>query len=182
MTPLQHPRLREIAGYLDEVRGRLAGVVNSAPADRMGRVRPEDRWNGNQIVQHLGKVEGSTAKLLEGVFAKALESGLGSETETASLLGSMDRYASDGATLRPLVAPQRLRPDAVPDFAASWQSLQAVRDRTYRAFATVDGKDLSRVSAPHPFFGPLNAYQWLLFIGKHEERHLGQLTRELASP
>jgi len=28
--------------------------------------------------------------------------------------------------------------------------------------------------APHPFFGPLNAYEWLLFIGKHEERHLGQ--------
>jgi hypothetical protein len=182
MTSLQYPRLREIASYLDDVRGRLANVVNAAPVELMNRARPDDRWNGTQIIQHLGKVEGSTTKLLEGVFAKELERGLDEDTETTSLLGSMDRFASDGAILRPLVAPQRLRPEATPDFVASWQSLQAVRERTYRAFATVDGKDLTRVTAPHPFFGPLNAYEWLLFIGKHEERHLGQLTRELASP
>jgi hypothetical protein len=94
----------------------------------------------------------------------------------------MDRFASDGTILRPLVAPQRLRPEPHPDLAASWASLQAVRERTYRAFLTVDGKDLTQVSAPHPFFGPLSGYEWLLFLGKHEERHLGQLRRELASP
>jgi hypothetical protein len=39
----------------------------------------------------------------------------------------------------------------------------------------VDGRDLTRLSAPHPIFGPINGYEWVLFIGQHEERHLGQL-------
>ena len=180
MSTLKHPRLREIAGYLDGVRRDLAAVVDRTPAELMTRAPRDDRWSGAQIVQHLGKVEGSTTKLLEGVFARALEAGMPVEGNESSLLGSIDGFAGSGAVLRPLVAPQRLRPDPMPDLHASWESLKAVRERTYRAFATVDGKALDGVLASHPFFGPLSGYQWLLFLGKHEERHLAQLRRELA--
>ena len=76
-------------------------------------------------------------------------------------------------------APARLEPSADTDLDASWASLTAVRERTYRAFAGVDGGDLTQVSVPHPFFGPFNGYEWLLFLGKHEERHLVQLNRQL---
>jgi hypothetical protein len=43
----------------------------------------------------------------------------------------------------------------------------------------VDGRDLTAVRAMHPRLGLLNAYEWFLFVGLHEERHLGQLRREL---
>jgi hypothetical protein len=36
------------------------------------------------------------------------------------------------------------------------------------------------VSAPHPIFGALNGYQWILSVGKHEERHLIQLRETLS--
>jgi hypothetical protein len=181
MTTLQHPRLREISDYLNSIRGELARVVETTSAEVMNRAPAGERWSGTQIIQHLGKVEGSTTKLLEGVFAKAVETALPDESATSSLMDTLDRFAEEGAILRPLVAPQRLRPDSAPDLAASWDSLRAVRERTYRAYAAVDGKDLTTISAPHPFFGPLSAYEWLLFLGKHEERHLGQLRRELAT-
>ncbi|MCX5755250.1 MAG: DinB family protein [Gemmatimonadetes bacterium] len=83
MHPLTHPRLREVAGYLDSVRGRLSALVAGTPRARFTAPATDGRWNGAQIVPYLR-------------------------------------------------------------------------------------------------FGPLNAYEWLLLIGKHEERHLGQFDRQLA--
>ena len=31
------------------------------------------------------------------------------------------------------------------------------------------------VQAPHPVFGALDMYQWLLFVGAHEGRHADQI-------
>jgi uncharacterized damage-inducible protein DinB len=181
MPVLTHPRLREIAAYNDAVRARLADVVGAAPRAAMVAAPAESRWSGAQIVQHLGKVEGATAKMLEGVFAVALAAGLPPDGSTGSMLRSLDRFQGDGEVIRALVAPERLRPEPAPDLEASWASLSAVRERLLRAYATVDGRDLTGVVAPHPLFGPLNAYEWLLFIGKHEERHVGQLRRLLSA-
>jgi len=39
---------------------------------------------------------------------------------------------------------------------------------------------LSEVVQPHPVLGPINLYQWALFVGSHETRHTGQV-REIAA-
>ena len=33
----------------------------------------------------------------------------------------------------------------------------------------------SKVTHPHPWFGPLNAYQWLVFAAPHENIHRKQI-------
>ena len=181
MHSLTHPRLREIAAYVDSVRAQLAALVAATPRALLTTVATDGKWNGAQIVQHLGKVEGSTVKMLEGVLSTSRAAGIPPDSATTSLLQSLDRFLVVGQELRPLVAPERLRPTADADLDASWASLVTVRERTYRAYATVDGSDLTTVSAPHPLFGPLNGYEWLLFLGKHEERHIAQLQRQLAA-
>jgi len=42
--------------------------------------------------------------------------------------------------------------------------------------------DVSTVSFTHPVFGPLNLYEWVLFIGMHENRHLAQIESVMSSP
>jgi hypothetical protein len=180
MHSFNHPRLQEISTYLTRVRRELADAVHSADSAAMARSSGPDRWSGAQIIQHLGKVEGSTAKYLEGIFAKALVTGLGEDIETSSLMGSLDRFRAGDGALPNLLSPERLVPDAAPPLAENWGSLEAVRERLLRAYATVDGRDLGGVKAMHPRLGLLNAYEWFLFVGVHEERHLGQLRRELA--
>ena len=180
MHNLTHPRLRDIAAYLDSVRTHLADLIETTPRAALTILAPDGRWNGAQIVQHLGKAEGATAKMLEGVFSTSLSAGIPPDAGTSSLLHSLDKFEVANAALRPLVAPERIRPAADADLDASWASLVSVRERTYRAYATVDGRDLMTISVPHPLLGPLNAYEWLLFLGKHEERHIGQLKRQLA--
>jgi hypothetical protein len=106
--------------------------------------------------------------------------GVGAERGTQSWLHSLDHLRVTDRSFR-IVAPDRVAPDPAAEFAAAWASLQAVRPRLLRAVASVDGRDLTTVSAPHPILGPLNGYEWVLFIGQHEERHLGQLRETLSA-
>ncbi len=173
------PQLEEITAYLARVRSDLAKIIAETPAAKFDH-KPEDGgWTGAGVIQHLGKVEGSSAKLLEGLFAKAMADGLAMETKTESWLRSLDHHRALDRT-RVINAPERLFPEPAADLAASWASLQAVRERLLRALATVDGRDLTAVNAPHPIFGALNGYQWVLMVGQHEERHLTQLRETLS--
>lgn len=170
-----HPRLQEILAYMADVRAELTAFIDGTPRERFLHRPTEGAWTGAQIVFHCGAVEGKTAKLLEGVFARALADGLPADPNTGSLLHALDHLRVPDRSARRINAPEWVQPPAEPDFAAAWASLQKVRERTHRAVATVDGRDLTLLSAPHPVFGPINAYQWVLLIGQHEERHLGQL-------
>lgn len=179
MTAFTHPRLREIAAYLDGVRQTLSGIVTGTDRAALTATPADGGWSAAQIIQHLGKVEGATSKGLEAAFAAALAAGLGPDPEVGSMLGALDRFTVQDGVVRRLEAPERLRPAPDADLDASWASLASARERFYRAFATVDGRDLTKVVMPHPLLGPFHAYEWFVFIGKHEERHIGQLRRML---
>jgi DinB family protein len=177
-----HTRLEEILAYLASVRAELAAEIVSRPKEAF-TVRPaEGRWTGAEIIYHLGNAEGATTKMLERVFEKALADGIPTDPETSSLVHSLDHLGVPDRGARRIVAPERLEPPPGADLPTSWESLQRVRERTHRAVATVDGRDLTTLSAPHPIFGPINGYQWILFIGQHEARHLDQLRETLAQP
>lgn len=171
-----HPRLQEVVDSITAVRAELARTVEQTPADHFTRRDRADRWSGAEIIEHLGRVEGSIGKLFEGLFAKGLAAGLPDETSNELNAGSLERLAGTrDRKVTPLVAPERLVPTPNADFVAAWASLQAARERTLRAVATVDGKDISVLKFPHPFFGELNGYEWVRFLGIHEARHLEQL-------
>lgn len=174
-----HPHLEEITAYLARVRADLAAVIDRTPPAAFDRRPKNGGWSGTGIIQHLGKVEGSSTKLLEGLFAKALADDVRAEQGTQSWMHSLDHLRVTDRSFR-ISAPDRVAPDPAAELAASWASLQAVRLRLLRAVERVDGRDLTTVNAPHPILGPLNGYEWVLFIGQHEERHLNQLRETLS--
>ncbi len=174
------PSLEELSGYLASVRADLANIIEHTQPAKFDSKPANGGWSGTGIIQHLGKVEGASTKLLEGLFAKAMADGMPVESERKSWLHSLDQYrALDRSVL--IEAPERLVPDANADLATSWASLQAVRQRLLRAVASVDGRDLTVINAPHPKFGMFNGYQWILMIGQHEARHLIQLRETLSA-
>jgi hypothetical protein len=174
-----HPHLEEITAYLSDVRTELATIIEKTPPEKFDHMPASGGWTGTGIVQHLGTVEGMATKMLEGLFAKGLADGMAVEKSTASWLHSMDKYNVLDRGTR-INAPERAYPKPDAQLAASWESLQAVRQRLLRAVATVDGRDLTTLSAPHPVFGALNGYQWILVVGQHEARHLSQLRETLS--
>jgi hypothetical protein len=174
-----HPTLAELTGELARVRASLTNIVRSTPAEKFDHKPRSGGWSGTGIIQHLGTVEGMATKRLEGLFAEALAGGMAAAPAADSWLHSLDRFDILDRS-KPILAPERAHPAPDAQLAPSWASLHSVRERLLRAVATVDGRDLTAVSAPHPVFGALNGYQWILAVAKHEERHLSQLRETLS--
>lgn len=174
-----HPFLEEITADNARTRAELAKIIAETPAAKFDHQPRNGGWSGTGIVQHLGTVEGMATKMLEGLFTKALADGIAMEKGTTGWLHSLDHLNVLDRS-RSITAPARAIPPADAQLAPAWESLQAVRQRLLRAVATVDGRDLSTLSAPHPVFGALNGYQWVLVVGQHEARHLSQLRETLS--
>src|ERR1017187_9633703 len=112
------PHLEEITAYLARVRADLATVIGQAPAAAFDRLPKNGGWCGTGIIHHLGKVEGSSTKLLEGLFAKALTDDVRAEQGTQSWMHSLDHLRVTDRSFR-ISAPDRVAPDPAAELAAS---------------------------------------------------------------
>lgn len=167
--------IQEIYEHIDRTRARLLSAVEGLSEGQQTFTPAPDRWSAAQLVEHLSIVEGNVVNLLGKLLGKAEESGGG---------GARDAAAFDPVSVREFVersrgvkfeAPERIRPtgalpiaDSLARLSESRAALHALRPRLERA----DGR---AHRFPHPAWGPLDLYQWLLFVGAHEDRHLAQL-------
>ena len=169
-----HPRLSEIADYLDASRAVLLSAVGDVPEERRDdRVR-DDVWTVGEVLDHLVLVEGSVSRVLERRVERARAEGLGAEGETSSVLACLDEHGVDGLARR-IEAPEMVRPRAGARAREALSSLADTRRALREAMDRVDGLDLTAVSARHPVLGDLHLYQWLVMVGKHERRHALQI-------
>ena len=174
-----HPRLAELSAYLAHQRRTLLDVASAVPADSW-QTRPGDgeTWSVSEVLEHLHRVERGAAAVLTKRIAKAREAGHAAETETSSVLGTLDQFGVSDLDRR-LIAPELVRPTENPDRATVERLLAESRAALEVAIASGDGLALGTIRHTHLRFGELNLYQWLLFVAEHEKRHIAQL-REIA--
>ncbi len=166
----------EILDSIDETRNRLLARVESLSAAEC-EVRPSsDVWSVAEIVEHLSISEEGVMKLIGMMLAKA-EAGGGAGAEEPGR--RFEPVSIDHFTERSLKekyeAPEFIRPRGGVSLADSIARMQQIRATLHGMRPRLEAADLTNARYPHPMFGPLNAYQWLLFIGAHEERHLRQI-------
>jgi hypothetical protein len=176
-TKSLHPRIEELLEYLDETRAVFLTAVQSVPAGLRAARPVPGRWTLGEIVDHVGKVEGSLVRLLTKKVAEARAQGHASETETSSIMSSFDTSRLLDRTRR-IEAP----PIVVPTAGASVDDGLAAQARSRAALRAVlgdaSGLALGTITFPHPALGVLNMYQWALSVGGHDLRHAEQV-REL---
>jgi hypothetical protein len=169
-----HPRVAELVDYIVRQRAVLLDAVSAVPEARRDLRVTADEWSVAAVLEHLHRVESGIARLLARSVARARSSGLAAESEVSSVLGSLDSLGLLQRDRR-LEAPDPVRPRG--DYTAS-QALVALvgsRDALLAAIGEGDGLALSAITYPHPLLGPLNLYQWVLFVGQHEARHAAQI-------
>ena len=175
-----HPRLAGIAAFLEDARSRVvADALTLSPEDSARRPAP-DAWSADEILTHLGLVEPGSAKLVGKSVRVAREAGLPREASEEPVLRLLDGRGFETGEQK-LVAPEFVAPRAVLPRDEALAALGRSRDLLTNVLAGVDGWALAEVVAPHPILGPFNMYEWLLFVGKHELRHLAQLERTAAA-
>ncbi len=174
-----HPRLEEVLNYLDSERSALRDAVELVPAQLRDQPPGPDRWSVAQVLQHLVIIEKRISMGMTKWVGDAKGGGLGPEVETSSVLHSLD-LALIADRSRRRNAPDEVAPKGDLDAASAWTALEKTRAALRAGVMPGDGLALSEVTQPHPVLGPINLYQWLLFVGAHEARHTGQV-REIAA-
>jgi hypothetical protein len=175
-----HPRYAEIVDYMARERAELDTYVGSLP-DAVCCVRPgADSWSVADTLEHLAMLENSVGRLVSNLVKQAVEQGAVQDAQTGSLMGILDQWKPVEMRVK-LVAPDRVRPTGEQPVAVSLASLATSRARLLQMMRDANGLDLTRVGAPHPYFGQIDGYQWLLLIAQHELRHLAQMKRAVGA-
>jgi len=174
MTPAE----RDYAiAYLERTKAALLDATAHFSHEQW-RLKPApEQWSPAECVEHLAITETSLLKAIQKTVTEApapadvLASCAGKEQIIEKAVPSRGRKVQ---------APEPARP--TNRFADPLAEFIATRARTLEYVRTTS--DPIRVRTyPHFVFGPLDGYQWLIFMAAHTERHLAQLlevTREAA--
>ena len=170
-----HPRLSEVAWYVEERRRELLVAAAVLPEEQW-TVRPADGcWSVSEVLEHLHRVERGSARLIGKLSSEARAAGHPLERDDGSVLDSL-AFAQITDRSHRVPAPERVRPEGGWTRTAALAAIAGSRAELQRAFAAADGLALGSLRHPHPTLGELDLYQWILFIGQHEARHASQLT------
>jgi len=178
MAMPQHPRLIELCAFLDARRADVFAAVDGHADARLETTPPDGGWSPAEVLQHLAIVESGTTRLLGHRLERAIDAGLTSETETASVLATFPLPPGADAPAR---APDNVMPAPGAPAGAALAALHDSRRALLAMLDAADGWALAGVSARHPLFGALDMYTWLIVLGEHDTRHARQIRRALGA-
>lgn len=96
-----------------------------------------------------------------------------------TIVGNLMSHAvielSKGSNALKVVGTAEVKPGAAADAARSLKDFEEMTERFLLEVGKANIDVRSKVTHPHPWFGPLNAYQWLVFAAPHENIHLRQI-------
>jgi uncharacterized damage-inducible protein DinB len=168
-----HSRLAELRAFVDAQRSALLSAASAVPPDRWTERPAPESWSLTELFEHLYRVENGSARLVEKRALEARAAGHPAETDTSSVLGALDGTGLTDRS-RKLAAPERVVPAGGWTREQALESLARSRATLHDGFRAAEGLALSTVKAPHPRLGEIDLYQWILFIGQHEQRHVAQ--------
>ena len=167
-------RLTELVDYVDMQRSAILTAASAVPAHRWAERPAPVRWSIAELFEHLSKVEHSCARVIAKRAAEARSANVGPEREESSVIGALDgKHLTDRST--PWQAPESVAPAGGWTGARALAAITASRAELHQAMRDADGLALGSIRHPHLTLGELDLYQWILFVGQHEARHLSQL-------
>jgi DinB superfamily len=167
-------RLNEIIDKLNSQRQHLLDTVDNFSDQEMVTSPEPNRWSPSEILHHLYLTETQMTILLEKQIARGIKKGIGPDSETHSVLTSLDKY-NIATPKTKLKAPTRSEPQPNLPKNEIIKMLSTSRQNLLNTIENASNTNLSLLFFPHPMMGKLNMYQWLIFIGQHEDRHRAQI-------
>jgi hypothetical protein len=149
-------------------------------SEKQWRFKPApDRWSVAEVSEHITVAESTILGLVQTKFMAGP-----AEPEKRSEVKVTDQQV---LTLVPdrshkVQAPEFLEPTG--RWANEAQLTKAFEDerKTTMDYIRTTNDDLRDHFGPHPLLGPLDAYQWILLISAHSERHTKQIEEVKADP
>jgi uncharacterized damage-inducible protein DinB len=171
MTPAERERA---LAHLEKTREQYRRLAQTLSRSQLHYKPASDQWSVAQALEHITIVEG---RVLDRIHT-ALQ-----QPPTASKSTMEDGHLVQVVAGRTgkLKAPEPVVPTGRWPEDRLFEEFDLVRNRSVY-FARTTNADLRQHGFPHPFFGELDCYQWLLLIPAHCQRHLAQATEVMADP
>ena len=134
-----------------------------------------ERWSIGEVVEHIVLADA----LLFDTAVKALDGRMDEAWNATLAKSDVLRKALPNRSRR-VDAPAAIKPQQAMTRAALVSRFKEQRAKAL-AFARETDKPLKAHTAQNPFFGSLNAHQWLLYIPLHHVRHNQQIAEVKAS-
>lgn len=169
--------VEEIFVGIEKIRGKIVQTVESLNDDHANFRRAPDKWTIANIVEHLAKTEASIIRAIEKLLAKAEAENVPASGRIEPPVSFVEIGQKNAGIKR--TAPEYLVPSGTLTIKESLGELENSRRSLHALRPRLEAVDLSNAQFPHPFFGSLNLYYWIAFIGLHELHHLKQISEAL---
>jgi len=175
MTPAERESLLQ---DFDHSREALLRAVDGLTPQQLEYREAPGRWSAAECLEHIAVAEFGMFRWLENALADAAKPP--HHGDWAGKDDALRHTMTESRQLR-FEAPETIRPTGRWPLAELVPKFESTRQRT-RAFVVASEDDLRCRSLPHPKFGLLDCYQWLLLIAHHCDRHRVQIEKLKSSP
>ncbi|MEN8152833.1 MAG: DinB family protein [Acidobacteriota bacterium] len=167
--------LKEIIDYIEDVRGMLLDTINNCDSEKFVKKEDPGRWSVMENVNHLHLSEIQINSIFAKLVDKAEQRGFAPDKSNKSWLNSLDEYSINEVKEK-INAPSFAVPVENKNRDELNGLLVASRIELLSIVEKLSQYDMTKLEFPHPMTrGRMNLYQWLVFLGKHEERHIKQI-------
>jgi len=137
-----------------------------------------DRWSVAEVSEHIAVSEST----IFGMVQKIMTSPATPEKRAEDKMTDQQILQMIPDRSHKAQAPEFLKPTS--RWATQAELTKAFEDsrKATMDYVRTSNDDLRDHFGPHPVFGPLDAYQWILLISAHSERHTKQIEEVKADP
>jgi hypothetical protein len=144
-------------------------------SESQANFRPdENQWTIAEIVEHVSIVNDGFLRLTHRLLKEAESAPRPPKADLNLGHTSLDENGQQQGQFQ---APDRVRPQGGARIEDSLAKMRASLDGLTEIRSRLEAVDLSEQMFEHPFLGPINAYQWMVLLGEHEDRHRAQVER-----
>jgi uncharacterized damage-inducible protein DinB len=169
-APLTAAERTTAAAYLEKTRAAVVATAADLSDAQLQFKAAPDRWSVAEVLEHIASAEDFLMGLIEGQVMKAPARGEGEDVK------AIDEFVLKAIPDRSqkVQAPEPLKPsNRFGSIKESLKHFDASRAKTVAFLNAHD--DLREHAIDSPLGKKLDAYQWVLFIGAHSERHTKQM-------
>lgn len=170
--------INDILAVNEAATARFASEVEAVTETQAAYRPAEGEWTIGEIVEHVNIVNNGFLRITHKLLRQA-EADPKPAPADLNLGGVI--VNDNGEQAPKFEAPETVRPKGGVSIADAVAGLR----QTIAGFAEIkprlEAVDLSEHKFPHPAVGPLSAYQWMILLAEHSDRHRGQIACVKAS-
>jgi len=171
--------IADILAANEQARERFMAAVSNLTEAQVNFRPDENQWTIAEIVEHVSIVNDGVLRITHKLLKEAESAPRPPKPDLNLGHTSLDEK---GQQREPLQAPERAHPKGGVSIEDSLAKMRVALAGFADIQPRLEAVDLSEQVFRHPFLGPINAYQWVVLLGEHEDRHRGQIEKVKASP